>query len=139
MQGHSRVRELRRARIERGAGDVPEEPGDKYDEQVAVRHADASGGDIKEKQHEEKRKRDIQVNERGSEATNEEQADEGRKMVRFEQEAPNTSASSDPFQKPDQFPRFEVGYRQACCAVELISIHQPRSMTFPTRCCVWEK
>ena len=37
-----RVREMRRARIELGAGDVPEEPGDKDDEQVAVRHADAS-------------------------------------------------------------------------------------------------
>ena len=39
----------------------------------------------------------MQVNERRSEATNEEQTDEGRKMVRFEQEASNTSASSDPF------------------------------------------
>ena len=54
-----RVREMRRARIERGAGDVPEEPGDKDDEQVAVRHA--SGGHIIENQHEKKRKRDIQV------------------------------------------------------------------------------
>ena len=43
-----------------------------------------------------RRERDIQVNERRSEATNEEQTDEGRNMVRFEQEAPNTSASSDP-------------------------------------------
>ena len=34
-----RVREKRRARIERGAGDVPEEPRNKNDEQVAVRHA----------------------------------------------------------------------------------------------------
>ena len=49
-----------------------------------------------ENQHEKKRKRDIQVNKRGSEATNEEQTDEWRKTVRFEQEAPNTSASSDP-------------------------------------------
>ena len=39
-----RVREKRRARIERGAGDVYEEPGNRDDEQVAVRHADASGG-----------------------------------------------------------------------------------------------
>ena len=53
-----RVRERRRARIERGAGDVPEEPGDKDDEQVAVRHADASGGYIIENQHGEKTKRD---------------------------------------------------------------------------------
>ena len=48
------VRERRRARIERGAVDVPEEPGDKDDEQVAVRYADASGGYIIENQHEEK-------------------------------------------------------------------------------------
>ena len=37
-----RVREMRRARIERGTGDVPEETG-KNNEQVAVRQADASG------------------------------------------------------------------------------------------------
>ena len=35
---------------------MPEEPGDKNDEQVAVRHADASGGHIIEKQHEKKSK-----------------------------------------------------------------------------------
>ena len=29
------------------------EPGSGADEQVAVRHADASGGDIRENQHEE--------------------------------------------------------------------------------------
>ena len=56
-----RVRENRRARKKRGAGDVPEELGDKYDEQVAVRHADASGGHIIENQHETRRKRDIKV------------------------------------------------------------------------------
>ena len=92
-----RDREMRRARIEPGAGDVPEVPREKDDEQVAVRHADASGGYIIENQHEEKRKRDIQVNERGSEATNEEQTVEWRKTVRSEQEAPNTSVSSDPY------------------------------------------
>ena len=43
------------------------------------------------------KKRDIQVNERGSETTNEEQMDEWRKTVRFEREAPDTSASSDPY------------------------------------------
>ena len=72
-----RVREMRRARIERGA--------------------DASGGYTIEDQHEEKKKRDIQVNERESEATSEEQTDEWRKTVRYEQEAPKTSASSDPY------------------------------------------
>ena len=49
-----RVKEKRRARIERGAGDVPEERGNTDDEQVAVRQADASGGDIIESQHDEK-------------------------------------------------------------------------------------
>ena len=49
-----RVRERRRARIERGAEDVLEEPGDKDDEQVAVRRADASGDCIMENRHEEK-------------------------------------------------------------------------------------
>ena len=53
-----RVPEKRRAGIERGVGDAPEEPGDTNGEQVAVRHADASGGYIIENQHEEKRKRD---------------------------------------------------------------------------------
>ena len=40
-------------------GDVPVEPRNKNDEQVAVRHADASGGYIIENQHEEKRMRGI--------------------------------------------------------------------------------
>ena len=60
-----RVREKRRARMERGAVDVPEKPGNQGDEQVAVRHADASGGYIIEIQHEEKRIRDIYVGKRG--------------------------------------------------------------------------
>ena len=91
-----RVRERRRARTERSAGDVPMEPGNKNDEQVAVRHADASGGYIIENQHEEKIVRDIQVSKRGSGAASEEQSDEWRKTERLEHEAPNTSASSDP-------------------------------------------
>ena len=65
-----RVKERKRARVERGAGD-----GDKDDEQVAVRHADASGGYIIENQHEEEIMRDIQVRIRGSGATREEQTD----------------------------------------------------------------
>ena len=73
------------------------EPGNRDDEQVAVRHADASGGDIRENQHEEDRMRDIQVSKRGLEAAGEEQPDKLRKTVRFEQEAPNASASSDPY------------------------------------------
>ena len=51
------VRESRRARNERGAVDVPEGPGNRDDEQVAVRHADASGGYIIDNQHEEKKMR----------------------------------------------------------------------------------
>ena len=44
-----RIAETERVKeIVRGAGDVPVEPGNRGDEQMAVRHADASGGDIKE-------------------------------------------------------------------------------------------
>ena len=91
-----RVKERKRARVERGAGDVPMEPGNRDDEQVAVRHADASGGDIRENQHERDRMRDIHVSKRGPEAAGEEQPDKLRKTVRFEQAAPSAAASSDP-------------------------------------------
>ena len=90
------VKERKRARVERGAGDVPMEPGNRDDEQVAVRHADVSGGDIRENQHEEDRMRDIHVGKRGSEAAGEEQLDKLRKTARFEQEASSALASSDP-------------------------------------------
>ena len=40
---------------------MPMEPWNRADEQVAVRHADASGGDIRENHHEEDRMRDIHV------------------------------------------------------------------------------
>ena len=63
-----RVKERKRARVERGAGDVPMEPGNRDDEQMAVRYADASGGDITENQHNENRMRDIHIGKRGSEA-----------------------------------------------------------------------
>ena len=89
-----RVKETKRARVERGAGDVPMEPGSRADEQVAVRHADASGGDIRENQHDENRMRDIHVGKRRPEAAGEE-PDKLRKTVRFEQEAPNAARSSD--------------------------------------------
>ena len=91
-----RVKERKRARVERGAGDVLVEPGNRDDEQVAVRHANASGGDIRENQHEEDRMRDIHVGKRGSEAAGEEQLDKLRKTVRFEREASSASVSSDP-------------------------------------------
>ena len=91
-----RVKEMKRARVGQGARDVPMEPGSRADEQVAVRHADASGGDIRENQHEEDRMRDIHVGRRGPEAACEEQPDKLRKTVRFEQEASSAAASSDP-------------------------------------------
>ena len=52
---------------------MPTELGNRDDEQMAVRHADACGGDITENQHEEKIMRDIHVGKRGSEAASEEQ------------------------------------------------------------------
>ena len=72
------------------------EPGNRADEQVAVRHSDLSGGDITENQHEENRMRDIHFGKRGAEAASEEQPDRLRKTVRFEQEASSASVSSDP-------------------------------------------
>ena len=89
-------KERKRARVERGGGDVHMEPRNRDDEQVAVRHADASGVYIFENQHEEDRMRDIHVGRRGSEAASEEQSEKLRKIVRFEQESPNASASSGP-------------------------------------------
>ena len=56
-----RVKERKRARVERFAGDVPMEPTTRDDERMAFRHADASCGYIIENQHEEKRKRDIRI------------------------------------------------------------------------------
>ena len=93
-----RIKERKRARVEGGAGDVPMEPRNTDDEQVAVRHADASGGDIIENQHEEVRMRDIHIGKRGPEAAGEEQPAKVRKTARLEQEAPSSSAaaSSDP-------------------------------------------
>ena len=76
-------------------GDVPVEPGNRDGEQVAVRHADASGGDIRENQHEEDRMRNIHLSKRGSEAAGEDQPDKLRKTGRFEREAPSAAASSD--------------------------------------------
>ena len=77
---------------------MPMDPRNTDDEQVAVRHADASGGDIIENQHEEVRMRDIHIGKRGPEAAGEEQPAKVRKTARFEQEVPSSSAaaSSDP-------------------------------------------
>ena len=101
---------------------MPGEPGDEDDDQVAVRHADVSGGFIIENQHEEKRKRDVQVKERGSEATNEEQMDERRKTVRFEREPPNTSASSDPNVALEHLVRSETPSRLVSVLVQKLFV-----------------
>ena len=93
---HSESKREKSARVGRGTGDVPMEPGNRDDEEVAVRHADASGGDIRDNQHEGDRMRDIHVGKRGSEAASEDQPDKLRKIVRFEQEASSPSESSDP-------------------------------------------
>ena len=85
-----RVEERIRARVERGAGDVPGEPGNA--EQMADRHAVASGEE--EKQHEENRMRDIQNWQKRIGGSKQKQPDRLRKTVRFEQEVPNTSSSS---------------------------------------------
>ena len=69
-----RVKERKIVRVEGGAGDVLEEPRSRVDEQVAVRHADASGN-IRENQHDKNRMRDIHVGKRGPEAAGEEQPD----------------------------------------------------------------
>ena len=84
------VEERKRAREERGVGEVPSEP--RKGEQMSDRHAVASGED--ERQHDENRIGDILIGQRGSETTNEEQPDKLRKTVRFDQDAPNTSPSS---------------------------------------------
>ena len=92
-----RVREGNRARIERGEGNVPMEPWNRDDEQVAVRQCGRIWPYITENHHEENRISDIQVSKKGSEAASEEQSDEWRKTERLEHEAPNASASSDPY------------------------------------------
>ena len=55
-----RVRERKRARVERGAGDVTMEPVS--GEQIADRRAVASGED--KRQHDENRMRDIRIGEK---------------------------------------------------------------------------
>ena len=72
-------------------------PGNRDDEQVAVRHADASGGDIRENPARRgQSERHPHDGKRRPEAAGEEQPDKLRKTVRFEQEAPIAAASSDP-------------------------------------------
>ena len=110
-----RVKERKRAQVERGAGDLPVDPGNRGDEQVEVRHADASGGDIRENQHEEDRMRDVHVGKRGPKVAGEEQPDKLRKTVPFEQDAPSAAASSDPT-VPLEYPA--SGYRSGSVLVQ---------------------
>ena len=76
-----RVTERKRARVERGAGDVT----------MADRQGVASGED---ESQDENRIRDIHIGKRGQETANEEQPDKLRKTARFELDAPSTSSSS---------------------------------------------
>ena len=78
---------------------MPMEPGD--EEQMADRHADASGED--EKPHGEHRMKDIHIGKRGWETADEGQPDTLRKMVRFVQDAPNASSSSTMHVSPEYF------------------------------------
>ena len=92
-----RVKERKRARVERGAGDVPMDPGNRDDRagggSTCGRHLAVTS---EKHQHEEDRMRDIRVNIRGSGAVDEEQLGKLMKIIRFEQEAPSAAASSDP-------------------------------------------
>ena len=75
-----RVKERKRARVERGAGSV------------STWERGADGG--VEETHEGNIMRDVLVGKRGSETGNKEQSDNLRKTLQFEQDAPNASSSS---------------------------------------------
>ena len=92
--------------------------GIKTDEQVAVRHADASGGYIIEEQHEKRNERETSKSTKEPEATNEDQTDEWRKTMRFEREAPNTSAFSDPHVALEHLVRDETPSRPGSVLVQ---------------------
>ena len=68
--------------------------------------ADTSGGHIIENDQEKKRKRDVHVNE--------------RKMVRFEQEAPSTSAPSGPHVALEHLVRDETPSRPGSVLVQKV-------------------
>ena len=72
------------------------EPGNRDAERMAVRHADAFGGDIRKNQREEDRMRDIQIGKRGPEAPGEEQPDKLRKTIRFGQEVQQRETQDRP-------------------------------------------
>ena len=58
VHSQNRVKERKRARVERGAVDEPRVLENRDDEQMTVGQTDASGGDIRENQHEEDRMRE---------------------------------------------------------------------------------
>ena len=62
--------------------------------------------------------RDIHVGRRGSEAAGEEQPDNSRKTVRFEQEASSASASSDPTVAPEYLASGETQSRPGSVVVQ---------------------
>ena len=74
---HTKRISLRHSESKRGkeleSREVQGKLGNRDDEQMAGRRADASGGDITENLHDENRMRDIHVGKRGSEAASEEQ------------------------------------------------------------------
>ena len=65
------VKERKRARVEREAGDVPMEPRNKDDEQMAVRLRMHLAETSQKTQHDENRMRDIHVGKRGSRTASE--------------------------------------------------------------------
>ena len=91
-----RVKERKRARVERGAGVclwyLKTEMMSRWRFDMRTHLAVTS----EKTQHEEDRMRDIRVGKRGPVAAGEEQPDKLRKTVRIEQEAPSVAASSDP-------------------------------------------
>ena len=77
-----RVRERKRSRVERGAGDVPLEPGNRDDEQMAVGKTPSTETSTLAKEDQRQQVKN--------------KRNKWRKTVRLEQEFRDASASSDP-------------------------------------------
>ena len=91
-----RSKDGKRARVERGAGDVLTEPGKEVMSRWRFDMRTHLAVTSQKTQHEEDRMRDVHVGKRGSEVAGEEQPDKLRETARFKQEAPSAAASSDP-------------------------------------------
>ena len=110
------------------------EPGNKNDEQVAVLHADASGGYIVENQHEKKIMRHIRVNKKdqGQQAKNnwtngERQNDLSMKL--------QPSASSNPCVAPEYLVSCEIQSRLGSVLVQKSGrVDDDMRMTSRRRC-----